>query len=45
MNITGPWLVIGDLNEVVDSSEKFGGRPLEEVYVLEVLSKWVGVST
>ncbi|GLT97187.1 hypothetical protein SLE2022_147640 [Rubroshorea leprosula] len=27
-HFTGPWLVIGDFNDVVDSTEKFGGNPI-----------------
>ncbi|GLT65819.1 hypothetical protein SLA2020_382260 [Shorea laevis] len=32
-HFTGPWLVIGDFNDVLDQAEKFGGAPVNQTRI------------
>lgn len=38
-NYENPWLLLGDLNEVVEEAEKFGGRPIwsRKLYLQEFI--------
>ncbi|GLT28228.1 hypothetical protein SLA2020_237380 [Shorea laevis] len=37
-NLNMPWLIIGDFNDVIDQSEKFGGNPICQTRVRAYLS-------